>query len=59
MCLPCGVIIQALLEKRLWRYGHKVTHLWRRVISTKYGEGKGVGGGGGDTKASASGICLL
>ena len=33
---------QDLLRKWLWRYGHEVTHLWRRVISTKYGEGKGV-----------------
>ena len=33
---------QALLRKWLWRYGHEVTHLWRRVISTKYGEGKRV-----------------
>ena len=33
---------QALLGKWLWRYGHEVTFLWRRVISTKYGEGKGV-----------------
>ena len=32
---------QALLGKWLWRYGHEVTHLWRKVISTKYGEGKG------------------
>ena len=32
---------QALLGKWLWRYGHEVTHLWRRVISTKYGEGQG------------------
>ena len=34
---------QALLEKWLWRYGHEVTHLWRQVISTKYGEVKGDG----------------
>ena len=33
---------QDLLRKWLWRYGHEITHLWRRVISTKYGEGKGV-----------------
>ena len=35
---------QALLRKwlwRIWRYGHEVNHLWRRVISTKYGEGQG------------------
>ena len=32
---------QALLGKWLRRYGHEVTHLWRRVISTKYGEGQG------------------
>ena len=32
---------QALLGKLLCRYGREVTHLWRRVISTKYGEGQG------------------
>ena len=32
---------QALLGKWLWRYGHDITHLWRRVIAMKYGEGKG------------------
>ena len=32
---------QALLGKWLWRFGHEVTHLWRRVISTKYSEGHG------------------
>ena len=32
---------QALLGKWLRRYGHEVTHLWQRVISTKYGEGQG------------------
>ena len=32
---------QALLEKWLWRFGHEVAHLWRRVISAKYGEGQG------------------
>ena len=35
---------QALLRKwlwRIWRYGHEVNHLWRRVISTKYGEDQG------------------
>ena len=30
---------QALLGKWLWGFGHEVTHLWGRVISTKYGEG--------------------
>ncbi|XP_075645160.1 uncharacterized protein LOC142616177 [Castanea sativa] len=29
---------QALLGKWLWRYGHEDTHLWRWVISSKYGE---------------------
>ena len=53
MCLPVklgGLGIrsvasfnQALLGKRLWRFGHEVTHLWRRVISTKYGEVMGGG----------------
>ena len=32
---------QALLGKWLWRYRHEDTHLWQRVISTKYGEGQG------------------
>ena len=32
---------QVLLGKWLWRYRHEVSHLWRRVISTKYGEGQG------------------
>ena len=32
---------QVLLGKWLWRYGHEVSHLWRRLISTKYGEGQG------------------
>ena len=32
---------QALLGKWLWRYGHETTHLWRRVTTTKYREGKG------------------
>ena len=51
MCLPVemgGLGIksvvsfnQVLLGKWLWRYGHQVTHFWRRVISTKYGEGQG------------------
>ena len=35
---------QALLGKWLWRYRHEDTHLWQRVISTKYGEGQGGGG---------------
>ena len=26
---------QVLLGTWLWRYGHEVTHLWQRVISTK------------------------
>ena len=25
----------------MWHYGHEVTHLWRRVISIKYGESQG------------------
>ena len=32
---------QALLEKWLWRFGQEGTHLWRRVVATKYGEGQG------------------
>ena len=32
---------QALLVKRLWRFGQEGTHLWRRVVATKYGEGQG------------------
>ena len=32
---------QVLLGKWLWRFGHEVSHLWLRVISTKYGEGQG------------------
>ena len=32
---------QYLLGKWLWRYGHETSHLWRRVIAMKYGEGKG------------------
>ena len=50
MCLPVemgGLGIrsvvpfnQALLGKWLWRYGHEVSHLWRQVISAKYGEGQ-------------------
>ena len=31
----------ALLGKWLWRYGHETTHLWRKAITMKYGEGKG------------------
>ena len=27
---------QALLGKCLWRCGHEVTHLWRRVISAEF-----------------------
>ena len=34
---------QALLGKWLWHYGHEVTHLWWRVISTKNGKGQGGG----------------
>ena len=34
---------QVLLGKWLWSCGHEVTHLWRRVISIKYGKGKGGG----------------
>ena len=25
----------------LWRFGRESTHLWRRVIASKYGEGQG------------------
>ena len=32
---------QALLGKRLWRFGYEVTHLSRRVIFAKYDEGQG------------------
>ena len=32
---------QALLGKWLWRYGYETSHLWRRVIAMKCGEGKG------------------
>ena len=32
---------KALLRKWLWRFGREGTHLWRRVIASKYGEGQG------------------
>ena len=32
---------QALLGKWLWRFGQEGTHLWRRVVATKFGEGQG------------------
>ena len=32
---------QALLGKWLWRFGYETSHLWRRVIAMKCGEGKG------------------
>ena len=53
MCLPVklgglgirsvALFNQALLGKWLWCFGHEVTHLWQRVISTKNGEGQGGG----------------
>ena len=33
-----GLFNQALLGKWLWRFGKEATHLWRQVITTKYGE---------------------
>ena len=32
---------QDLLGKWLWRFGQEGTHLWQRVIATKYGKGQG------------------
>ena len=32
---------QALLGKWLWKFGQEGTHLWKRVVATKYGEGQG------------------
>uniref|UniRef100_A0A2N9FRJ8 Reverse transcriptase domain-containing protein n=1 Tax=Fagus sylvatica TaxID=28930 RepID=A0A2N9FRJ8_FAGSY len=31
----------ALLGKWLWRFGMEESHLWRRVVAAKYGEGRG------------------
>ena len=36
-----GLFNQALLGKWLWRFGKEATHLWRQVITTKYGEDSG------------------
>ena len=36
-----GFFNQALLGKWLWRFGKEATHLWRQVITTKYGEDSG------------------
>ena len=36
-----GLFSQALLEKWLWRFGNEVTHLWRQVRASKYGEASG------------------
>ena len=38
---------KALLGKWLWRFGVVNTHLWRRVIASKFGEELEGGGGRG------------